>query len=117
MTEDDALASFSALSEPTRLRIVRLLVEAWPEGLPAGVIGAAMDGASSSRMSFHLARLDRAGLVAARRDGRTIRYSAVYPALTGLADFLLRDCCRRSGGAEAAATAIPVPHGEDDDGR
>ncbi|MBB5754271.1 ArsR/SmtB family transcription factor [Prosthecomicrobium pneumaticum] len=92
--EKQALEAFAALSQEIRLRIVRLLVTAGPEGMPAGAIGAAMDGASSSKMSFHLAQLEQAGLVAARRDGRSIFYSAAYPRLAGLVDFLMRDCCQ-----------------------
>ena len=72
MNESQALAAFSALAQETRLRIVRLLVTAGPDGLPAGAIGDAMDNASSSRMSFHLAQLEQAGLVTSRREGRSI---------------------------------------------
>lgn len=93
MNQKQALDVFAALSQETRLRIVRLLVTVGPEGLPAGAIGEAMDGASSSRMSFHLSQLERAGLVMSRREGRSIIYSAAYPALAGLIAFLMRDCC------------------------
>lgn len=94
MTETQALAAFSALSQETRLRIVRLLVAAGPAGLPAGAIGEAMDGSSSSRMSFHLGQLEQAGLVSSRREGRSIVYAAAYPALSALIAFLMRDCCQ-----------------------
>jgi DNA-binding transcriptional ArsR family regulator len=94
MNEKQALDAFAALSQETRLRIVRLLVMAGPEGLPAGSIGEAMDGASSSRMSFHLGHLEHAGLVESRREGRSIIYTAAYPALSGLIEFLMRDCCQ-----------------------
>ncbi|QIB36389.1 helix-turn-helix transcriptional regulator [Ancylobacter pratisalsi] len=94
MDEAQALGAFAALSQETRLRIVRLLVTAGPEGLAAGMIGEAMDGASSSRMSFHLNQLEQAGLVASRREGRSIIYSAAYPALSSLVEFLMRDCCQ-----------------------
>ena len=94
MDEKQALAAFAALSQETRLRIVRRLVIAGPDGLPAGAIGAAMDGASSSRMSFHLSHLEQAGLVQSRRDGRSVIYSATFTALAGLIEFLMRDCCQ-----------------------
>ncbi|MHB2268004.1 ArsR/SmtB family transcription factor [Aliihoeflea sp. PC F10.4] len=93
MDEKQAIAAFAALSQETRLRIVRLLVTAGPEGLPAGVIGEAM-GASSSRISFHLSHLENAGLLVSRREGRSIIYNATYPALSGLVEFLMRDCCQ-----------------------
>jgi ArsR family transcriptional regulator, arsenate/arsenite/antimonite-responsive transcriptional repressor len=92
MDEAQALGAFAALSDPTRLRALRLLVQAGPEGLPAGKIGAAV-GASSSRASFHLSTLERAGLVSSRREARSIIYSAAYDSLTNLIAFLMRDCC------------------------
>lgn len=104
MNEQNALMAFAALSQETRLRIVRLLVHAGPEGLPAGAIGEALGGASSSRTSFHLSHLEHAGLVQSRRDGRSIIYSAVYPALSDLIAFLMRDCC--SGHPEVCAPAV-----------
>ncbi|MEP9354666.1 metalloregulator ArsR/SmtB family transcription factor [Xanthobacter sp. KR7-65] len=104
MDETQALAAFAGLSQETRLRIVRLLVQAGPDGMPAGAIGEAMGGASSSRMSFHLAHLEQAGLVRSRRDGRSIIYSAVYGALSDLVAFLMRDCC--SGHPEVCAPAV-----------
>jgi DNA-binding transcriptional ArsR family regulator len=93
MDERQALDAFAALSQETRLRIVRLLVIAGPAGLPAGAIGEEM-GATSSRMSFHLSHLEQAGLVQSRREGRSIVYTAAYPALSGLIQFLMRDCCQ-----------------------
>lgn len=104
MDEPKALAAFAALSQETRLRVVRLLVQAGPEGLPAGAIGEAMGGASSSRMSFHLNHLEQAGLVRSRREGRSIIYSAIYPALSDLVAFLMRDCC--NGHPEVCAPAV-----------
>jgi len=94
MNEKQALDAFAALSQETRLRIVKQLVVAGPEGMSAGSIGEAMDGASSSRMSFHLSHLEAAGLVASRREGRSIVYTAAYPALSALVEFLMRDCCQ-----------------------
>lgn len=45
-------------------------------------------------MSFHLSHLEQADLIESRRDGRSIIYSASYPALSGLLEFLMRDCCQ-----------------------
>ncbi len=104
MNESQALVAFAALSQETRLRIVRLLVKAGPEGLPAGAVGAAMDGASSSRISFHLSHLEQAGLVTSRREGRSIIYSAAYPSLSGIIAFLMQDCCQ--GRPEVCAPAV-----------
>lgn len=104
MNEPQALSAFAALSQETRLRIVRLLVQAGPEGLAAGAIGEAMGGASSSRMSFHLSHLEHAGLVRSRREGRSIIYSADLPTLSALIAFLMKDCC--NGHPEVCAPAL-----------
>jgi ArsR family transcriptional regulator len=93
MDETQALSALSALSQETRLRIVRLLVTAGPEGMAAGAIGDALD-AASSRLSFHLTHLEHAGLIQSRREGRSIRYIAAFGALSGLIAFLMRDCCQ-----------------------
>lgn len=93
MTEQDALDAFGALSQETRLRMVRLLVQAGPDGMAAGAIGEAA-GASSSNASFHLAHLERAGLIRSRREARSIIYAANVDGLAGLIRFLMEDCCR-----------------------
>ncbi|MDP1930225.1 MAG: metalloregulator ArsR/SmtB family transcription factor [Gammaproteobacteria bacterium] len=98
LTEPQALKGFSALSQETRLRIVRLLVTAGPSGLSAGAI-AEQIGASSSRMSFHLSHLEHAGLLESRRDGRSIIYSVSFSALNGLVEFLTHNCCKGSANA------------------
>ena len=87
-----ALESFAALAQETRLRVIRLLVKAGHAGLPAGGVAAAV-GASASNVSFHLKELERAGLIAQRREARSIIYTAEYDALRGLIGFLMKDCC------------------------
>ncbi|MGA0613156.1 ArsR/SmtB family transcription factor [Paracoccus sp. KR1-242] len=93
MDEQQALIAFTAMSQETRLRIVRLLVQAGPEGMVAGAIGEAL-GATTSRLSFHLSHLEHAGLVRSTRDGRFIIYTAVYSSLAELIAFLMKDCCQ-----------------------
>lgn len=94
MVEPHALAAFAALSQETRLRVVRLLVQAGPEGMAAGAIGESLGGATTSRLSFHLTHLEHAGLIQSRREGRFIIYSAVYAALAELVGFLMKECCQ-----------------------
>lgn len=94
MNELQALAAFAAMSQETRLRVVRLLVQAGPEGMAAGAIGEALGDATTSRLSFHLTHLENAGLIRSQRNGRFIIYSAIYPALAGLIGFLMKDCCQ-----------------------
>lgn len=106
MDERQALSAFGALSQETRLRILRMLVVAGPDGMAAGAIAEQVE-VSASNVSFHLKELERANLVAARRDSRSIIYSAEFDALTGLIRFLMEDCC--SGRPEICAPAIAAP--------
>ncbi|MEN3794154.1 metalloregulator ArsR/SmtB family transcription factor [Fulvimarina sp. MAC3] len=82
----------AALAHTDRLSAFRLLVGEGPEGMASGAIAEALDIAPT-RMSFHLATLDRAGLLQSRRDGRHIRYAANFEAMRGLLAFLTKDCC------------------------
>ncbi|KQP42737.1 ArsR family transcriptional regulator [Methylobacterium sp. Leaf104] len=103
MDEGQAVAAFAALGQEHRLRIVRHLVTDGPEGLAAGQLAEAV-GISATNLSFHLKELSRAGLVGARRAGRSIHYSAAYPNLSALIQFLMRDCCQ--GRPEVCAPAV-----------
>ncbi|MEI9408034.1 helix-turn-helix transcriptional regulator [Mesorhizobium sp. B2-5-4] len=103
MDERQALSAFAALSQETRLRILRHLVIAGPDGIAAGAIAEKVE-VSASNVSFHLKELERAGLVSVRRDSRSMVYSAEYEALSGLIRFLMEDCC--SGRQEICAPAL-----------
>lgn len=105
MDQRQALASFGALSQETRLQIVRMLVVAGPGGMPAGTIAEKLE-ISPSNVSFHLKELDHAGLVTQQRESRSIIYSANYDALGGLIRFLMEDCC--AGHPEICAPAAAV---------
>jgi len=87
-----AAATLSALGQPHRLAVFRLLVRAGPEGVPAGGIAREI-GLLQNTLSNHLAILANAGLVRSRRDGRSILYSADYDGMRGLFAFLIDDCC------------------------
>lgn len=103
MDTSAALSAFSALSQPTRLAIFRLLVRAGEGGMPAGEIADAVGGVQNT-ISSHLAALARAGLVASERAGRVIRYRASYRTAGDLVAFLLEDCC--AGRAEICAPLV-----------
>lgn len=92
MDQRQALMAFGAISQETRLRILRMLVRAGPAGMAAGAIGDAVE-VSPSNVSFHLKELERAGLVTVRREARSMIYSAEYKALRALIQFLMEDCC------------------------
>lgn len=92
MDEIQAIEMFGALSQETRLRIVRFLVESGETGASAGEVGAKVN-ASSSRASFHLTALERAGVITSERRSRQVIYRANLETLGKLTSFLLNDCC------------------------
>jgi ArsR family transcriptional regulator len=93
MKVTNAVPLLAALAQETRLAIFRALVQAGPEGLPAGSIAEAL-GAPASTLSFHLKELSAAGLADARQDGRFIFYSANYAAISELIAFMTEKCCQ-----------------------
>lgn len=88
----DALASFTALSQETRLQAFKLLVRHEPEGLAAGEIARQL-GVPHNTMSAHLAILARAQLVASKRQSRSIIYRANLERMQATIQFLVHDCC------------------------
>ena len=93
METKDAIEALSALAQDTRLAVFRHLMQQGPGGLPAGQIARAL-GASPSTLSFHLAQLERAGLLRSRRVQRQIFYAADYEGMRGLLAYLTEDCCQ-----------------------
>ncbi|NQE63635.1 helix-turn-helix transcriptional regulator [Caulobacter sp. RHG1] len=92
MESKPAVNMLSALGHEGRLAIFRLLVKAGPGGIAAGDIARTLDVLPNS-LSANLNVLSHAGLIASRRDGRSIIYSADYGAMSGLLGFLMEDCC------------------------
>jgi DNA-binding transcriptional ArsR family regulator len=88
-----AVVALAALAQETRLSIFRLLVEAGPNGVPAGRIGEALD-VPPATLSFHLKELSHARLITSRQDGRFIFYSADYEHMAALMSYLTQNCCR-----------------------
>ncbi len=93
MTKRDALAALAALAQENRLDVFRLLVEAGPEGMPAGSVATALRLAPNT-LTFHFDRLREAGLISVRRDGRSMVYSARFEAMNGLVAYLTDHCCQ-----------------------
>jgi DNA-binding transcriptional ArsR family regulator len=87
-----AVEALSALAQGSRLAVFRLLVRAGTQGMAAGEIAREI-GVLPNTLSSHLTILGHAGLVRARRDGRSIIYSADYDTMRGLLGFLVEDCC------------------------
>ena len=90
---------FSAIGAEPRLRIVRLLLSAHPEGLVVGEIGGELD-IPSSKLSHHLEKLKNEDLVHVRREGTFLWYSANTDALQDLLGFLYSECCTRNKAIE-----------------
>jgi DNA-binding transcriptional ArsR family regulator len=88
-----ALIAFDALSQETRLRVFRLLVEHGHEGVAAGILSEAL-GVPHNTLSFHLNHMSHAGLVVSRKEGRSVIYNANFEFFTGLIRFMVEDCCR-----------------------
>ena len=92
MDIQDAITIFDALSQETRLSAFRLLVKAGPDGLPAGALSDEL-GTPHNTMSFHLNHLFNSGIVASRREGRSVIYSANFELVRELIGFIVKDCC------------------------
>lgn len=88
-----AIDTFGALGQETRLEALRLLIRAGTSGVGAGDVAAAL-GVAPPTLSFHLKELERTGLVASTREGRRVIYRADYSGVRALIDFLLKDCCQ-----------------------
>jgi DNA-binding transcriptional ArsR family regulator len=106
MKKPDAVAALAALAQDNRLDVYRLLVQAGPEGMPAGRVAEKLDLAPNT-LTFHFDRLRDAGLVTVRRDGRSMIYAARFETMNGLLAFLTENCCQ--GAAEACTPAECKP--------
>jgi ArsR family transcriptional regulator len=91
----------SAMGTEPRLRIMRLLLSAHPEGLVVGDIGTELE-IPSSTLSHHLEKLRNEGLVKIRRESTFLWYSASTEALQELLGFLYAECCTRNKAVEPA---------------
>ncbi|WP_024511127.1 metalloregulator ArsR/SmtB family transcription factor [Bradyrhizobium sp. ARR65] len=105
MEKKIAVTALAALAQDNRLDVFRLLVQAGPEGMPAGAVAEALDLAPNT-LTFHFDRLRTAGLVTARREGRSIIYAAQFAQMNALVAFLTENCC---GGVLCAPAASCKP--------
>ncbi len=98
LAEDDVVRyadMFTAMGTEPRLRIMRLLLSAHPDGLVVGEIQAELR-MSASTLSHHLDKLKNEELVGVAREGTYLRYTANTDALRQLLSFLYAECCTRN---------------------
>ena len=86
---------FAALGTEPRLRIVRLLLSAHPDGMTVGEIQAEL-GIPNSTLSHHLEKLKNEDLAIVQREGTFLRYLANTQGLRELLSFLYAECCTRN---------------------
>jgi ArsR family transcriptional regulator len=101
MKTPQVIDALGALAHEHRLAIFRLLIERGPAGLPAGRIAEKV-GLVPSSLTFHVQNLQRAGLIAQRRESRRLIYSADFAAMNALVSYLTENCC---AGSEAECCA------------
>jgi DNA-binding transcriptional ArsR family regulator len=99
LRESERIASyadmFSALGNEARLRIMRLLLTAHPDGLVVGEIQDELE-IPNSTLSHHLDKLRNEGLVEVTREGTFLRYTANTEGLREILQFLYAECCTRN---------------------
>lgn len=102
MEKLNAVNALAALAQDNRLDVFRLLVQAGLGGMSAGAIAEALD-IPPNTLTFHFDRLRMAGLVAVRREGRSMIYSARFETMNSLISFLTENCCGDEQCAPVAA--------------
>jgi DNA-binding transcriptional ArsR family regulator len=86
---------FAAIGAEPRLRILRALLAAHPDGMVVGEIQGELNLAAST-LSHHLEKLRNEDLIAVRRESTFLRYTANTAALEELLRFLYAECCTRN---------------------
>lgn len=107
MKSEDAVVALGALAQESRLAVFRLLVKRGPEGYTPGDLVEKLK-LPAPTLSFHLRELQRAGLIAARREGRFLYYRANFQRMRGLIGFLTEKCCSLSE-TECDSACVPIP--------
>lgn len=107
MEKSHAVAALAALAQDNRLDLFRVLVEAGPQGMRAGSVAAALDLAPNT-LTFHFDRLRQAGLIAVRREGRSMIYTARFDTMNALLGYLTENCCKGAPDACAPPACRPA---------
>lgn len=107
MKSSNAVDRLYALAQESRLAIFRSLVQAGPQGLCPGDIGARLKLAPAT-LSFHLKELSNAGLLVARQEGRFIYYAPDFSVMNALVAYLTENCCDGAACEVVCAPAIKI---------
>lgn len=104
MEKKSVVNALTSLAQESRLDIFRILVQAGPEGMPAGKISE-LTGIPPSTMSFHLKEMTYADMVYSRQESRFVIYSANFETMNSLLVYLTENCC---GGNLCSAVTTPA---------
>ena len=96
----DALEAFSSLSQETRLKVFKTLIEYGREGLMPGVLAKKLK-IPDNTLSFHLSHMSKAGLVSSQKNGRSITYFANADLIQELIEYLSANCCVKEAKVKA----------------
>ena len=105
MEESEVIKALSALAQPVRLRVFRVLVVAGPQGMTPGALAALLDVPASS-LSFHLKELLHSSLISQHRQGRHLVYRAGFVHMNALLGYLTDHCCQGQACAPACAPSL-----------
>ena len=101
----DALEAFASLSQETRLKVFKLLIEFGSTGTTPSKLAEELD-IPDNTLSFHLSHLSKSGLVTSRREGRSLIYSANCDLIENLIDYLKINCCSRESGKSSNCNPV-----------
>lgn len=104
MEMNEAADAFSSLSQETRLKVLKHLIEYGRDGSVPGTIAEEL-GIPANTLSFHLSHMTKAGLVTSKRNGRSITYFANTALIEELIGYLRENCCVREGRTKGRKSA------------
>jgi DNA-binding transcriptional ArsR family regulator len=107
MDIEHAINAFTALSQETRLKVFKILIEYGTSGTAAGTISDRL-GVPHNTLSFHLSHLTQAGLISARKEGRSMIYAANVTSIEELIAYLRENCCILEEGEQSACKSTEI---------
>jgi ArsR family transcriptional regulator len=102
MTLDGAANILAKIGNPTRLKIVRLLVRAGDDGLAVGMVQKKLN-IPGSTLTHHIAHLKSAGVIRQERQQATLICKMEFDVLRKLVDYLTEECCTDAVSRDDAA--------------